>query len=63
MNQDRLGIIWAIMNVVTRYEHGFPNAWFSEQYQDGSGANGSIQEDELIKKYNIRLIVGIIPNQ
>ncbi|CCF12640.1 hypothetical protein BLGI_526 [Brevibacillus laterosporus GI-9] len=51
------------MNVVTRYEHGFPNAWFSEQYQDGSGANGSIQEDELIKKYNIRLIVGIIPNQ
>ncbi|CCF16513.1 putative uncharacterized protein [Brevibacillus laterosporus GI-9] len=38
------------------YEHGFPNASFSEQYQDGSGANGIIQEDELLKKYNIRLI-------
>ncbi|ERM16331.1 hypothetical protein [Brevibacillus laterosporus] len=38
------------------YEHGFPNASFSEQYQEGSGANGIIQEDELLKKYNIRLI-------
>ncbi len=38
------------------YEYGFPNASFSEQYQEGSGANGSIQEDELLKKYNSRLI-------
>ncbi|WP_301994103.1 hypothetical protein [Brevibacillus laterosporus] len=39
------------------YEHSFPNASVSEQYQDGSGAaNGIIQEDELLKKYNIRLI-------
>ncbi|MGG1442474.1 hypothetical protein ABE354_10515 [Brevibacillus laterosporus] len=39
-----------------RYKHGFPNASFSEQYQDGSGANGIIQADELLEKYNIKLI-------
>lgn len=38
------------------FKHGFPNASFSEQYQDGSGANGIIQADELLNKYNIRLI-------
>ncbi len=38
------------------YEHTYPNASFSEQYQDGSGAKGIIQADELLKNYNIKLI-------
>jgi hypothetical protein len=38
------------------YKPPFPNASFSEKYQDGSGANGIIQSDDLLKKYKIKLI-------
>lgn len=50
MNQDWLGIIWAIMNVVTDMNMVFQMLRFQNSIKDGSGANGSIQEDELIKK-------------
>lgn len=38
------------------YMHNFPNASFSEQYQDGIGANGILLEDDLFEKYKIKLI-------
>ncbi|EPY14882.1 hypothetical protein [Paenibacillus alvei] len=38
------------------YKPIYPNASFSEQYQDGSGTKGVILADELLNKYNIKLI-------
>lgn len=38
------------------YKHIFPNASYSEQYQNGSGTNGIILAGELFNKYNIKLI-------
>jgi hypothetical protein len=38
------------------YKPIYPNASFSEQYHDGSKVNGIILAEDLIKKYNIKLI-------
>lgn len=38
------------------YEHSFPNASFSAQYEDGVGSNGIIEADKLLDKANIKLI-------
>lgn len=54
-----LGPAWYYMGdyeLENGYKQIFPNASFSEQYQDGSGAYGIIQADELLKNYNIKLI-------
>jgi hypothetical protein len=38
------------------YKSLYPNASFSEQYQDGTVAKGIIQADELLDRFNIKLI-------
>ncbi|NKQ21790.1 hypothetical protein HFD84_18410 [Brevibacillus laterosporus] len=38
------------------YEQSFPEASYFEQYEDGSSSGGVIQADELLEKYNIKLI-------
>ncbi len=38
------------------YKQSFPNASYYEKYEDGSTSSGKIQADELLKKYNIKLI-------
>ncbi|CAM3109997.1 hypothetical protein PASE110613_17130 [Paenibacillus sediminis] len=50
------GPAWYYMGDGNGYTHEFPNASFKEQYQDGSGANGIIQANELLEKCNIKLI-------
>jgi hypothetical protein len=44
------------MNEGVTYSHGFPKARYFEIYADGSTSDGIIQADELLNKYNIRLI-------
>ncbi|WP_139488119.1 hypothetical protein [Brevibacillus dissolubilis] len=55
-----LGPAWYYMGDEERskgYQHSFPNASFSEQYQDGTSVDGGmIQADELREQYNIKLI-------
>jgi hypothetical protein len=53
------GPAWYYMGDLERgngYKHSFPNASFSEEYQDGSGPYGNILADELLEKYKIKLI-------
>lgn len=38
------------------YRQSFPNASYFEQYEDGRTSFGVIQADELLRKYNIKLI-------
>lgn len=38
------------------FKHAFPDASYSEKYQNGSSTYGIIQADELLQKYNIKLI-------
>ncbi|MBJ6362779.1 hypothetical protein ACFOQM_16165 [Paenibacillus sp. GCM10012307] len=47
MNDTRLG---------SEYKHIYPDASFKEEYQDGRSAEGIIEKDELLEKYNIKLI-------
>nr|WP_276565010.1 hypothetical protein [Brevibacillus halotolerans] len=44
------------MNEGVTYIHGFPNAIYFEKYADGSTRDGIIPADELLTKYNIKLI-------
>ncbi|WP_240470158.1 hypothetical protein [Brevibacillus laterosporus] len=44
------------MNEGVTYIHGFPNARYFEKYEDGSTMDSMISADELLTKYNIKLI-------
>lgn len=38
------------------YKQSFPDACYSEKYEDGGTSSGIIRADELFEKYNIKLI-------
>ncbi|WP_339323097.1 hypothetical protein [Paenibacillus sp. FSL W8-0194] len=44
------------MKEYEKYKQSFPDASYFEQYEDGSTSSGVIQSDELLRKYNIKLI-------
>lgn len=44
------------MNEGVTYTQSFPDASYSEKYADGSASEGIIFADELLTKYNIKLI-------
>ncbi|KJB85749.1 hypothetical protein AZ66_22830 [Paenibacillus sp. E194] len=44
------------MNEGVTYTQSFPNARYFEKYADGSTRDGIIRADELLNKYNIKLI-------
>ena len=40
----------------TIYKHMFPDAYFYEQYEDGSTVQGRIYADDLYSKFNIKML-------
>jgi hypothetical protein len=38
------------------FEHGFPNAWFLEEKQDGPGADGILDAQTMQERFSIKLI-------
>lgn len=52
------GPAWFYMgdNHGARYTFDFPNASYSEKYNDGSGSNGIMSKEDLLSKYDIKLI-------
>lgn len=53
------GPAWYYMNdaaVGSNYEHSYTNASFKEEYQDGGGAEGIIEAEELFERFKIKLI-------
>jgi hypothetical protein len=44
------------MKEYERYKQSFPNASYFEKYENGGASSGIIRADELLEKYNIKLI-------